>query len=172
MTIRKYVQATLAVCAVGCSQGPSWLPPEDDDVVLDAGTEAANQAHALSGLEVEVVTPFQDKGCARVGDFVQLGASVTAKNPVSVKWSFEREQVGCAPVTLAVLDSPTIHTDAYSMFMWGTSCAMDIPNECGVGAGTIGIEVTAENGEVVEDRVPFCLDAPVRVEQPTVATAE
>ncbi len=88
-------------------------------------------------------------------EFVHLEATVDANAPVHVVWSFEREQPGCDAVVLAELDSPTIHTDAYALFMWSTSCAKDVPNDCGFGQGTIHVVVTDASGTAVEDRVPF-----------------
>lgn len=156
----KYLPIALAVGALACGQGPSWEPPFDDaDNFHDAGGNAP-VAIEESNIGVEIVTPVGRAECAHVGEIVHLEATVDSIEPVTVKWSFEREQGNCPPVTLAVIDSTTTHTDAYAMFMWSTSCALDVPDGCGVGAGAIAVEVTDVHGRAGVNRVPFCLDPP------------
>lgn len=168
MTIRKHVHAALSLCVLGCSQGPSWEPPDDwaPSDEADAGGEVAQAREALDdqGLHTEIVMPFDGQSCSRVGEVVHLGASVTSSLPVHVKWTFHSEHPGCVPVLIAELDSLTTHVDTYSSYTWNTSCALDVPDECGFGQGLMGIEVTDEKGASAEHAVPFCLKLPRGVE--------
>jgi hypothetical protein len=157
------LQFLLTVLTFGCSQGPSWVPPDGlvDGVTstVDGGVAALRQGAEPSAPGLELLMPAEGQSCARVGEFVHLQALVAADDPV-VKWTFQRDKDGCSPIPLVIQDASKLDANGYALFTWSTSCALDIPDDCGVGAGEVAVEVTDRAGNTEIQSVAFCLDEP------------